>query len=212
MKQPKHTTIANLSLKALAALTLALAFSPAQAACRILVHGDSLSAAYGLKREEGWVTLLHARLQSAAKPCEVVNSSISGETTAGGVARLPALLEKHKPSHVVLELGANDGLRGLDPAAMQSNLQQMVKLSRSAGAKVLLVGIRVPPNYGRTYQEKFDSVFVNVARSNQLPRVASLLEGFEADRSAFQADGLHPAATVQPRILDNVWNQLEKLL
>lgn len=212
MKQPKHTTIAKTLCQALTALLLALAFNPVWAACRILVHGDSLSAAYGLKREEGWVTLLAARLDTEGRKCEIVNSSISGETTAGGVARLPALISKHKPSHVVLELGANDGLRGLDPAAMQANLQQMVQLSRAAGARVLLVGIRVPPNYGKAYQDRFDAVFVTVAKTYQLPRVTSLLEGFETERTAFQPDGLHPTAASQQRMLDNVWPHLQKIL
>ncbi len=188
------------------------AAGPGQQNCRIMVHGDSLSAAYGLKREEGWVALLAQRVESNGHRCDIVNSSISGETTSGGLSRLPALLDKHRPTHLVLELGANDGLRGLDPVAMQTNLQQMVQLSRKAGAKVLLVGIRVPPNYGKTYQDKFDAVFVNVAKTQLLPRVTSLLDGFETDRAAFQPDGLHPVAGVQMRMLDNVWAQLQKML
>lgn len=197
------------ALTLLTGLPLAVSATPG---CRILVHGDSLSAAYGLKREAGWVTLLQTRLQSQGASCDVINASISGETTAGGLARLPALLQKHTPTHLVLELGANDGLRGLDTQAMQNNLQQMVDLSAKAGARVLLVGVRIPPNYGKAYQERFEGAFVQVAKRNRLPRVTSLLEGIETDRSAFQADGLHPTAEVQPRLLDNVWPQLKPLL
>ena len=164
--------------------TAALLFSPASLAnsestgqkqCRVMIHGDSLSAAYGLKREDGWVNLLAARLAERRPACEVINTSISGETTAGGLSRLPALLERHKPSHVVLELGANDGLRGLDTQAMQSNLEKMVKQSQTAGARVALVGVRIPPNYGKAYQERFDGVFIAVARQFRIPRVSSLL-------------------------------------
>lgn len=186
----------------------------AQPACRVMVHGDSLSAAYGLKREEGWVSLLQDRLLKPGNghpACEVVNTSISGETTAGGLSRLSPLLQRHRPTHVLIELGANDGLRGLKTEVMQDNLQQMITQSRQAGAHVLLVGIRIPPNYGKAYQDRFDAAFVNVASATQIARVPTLLNGFETDRSAFQADGIHPTAAVQPRMLDNVWPLLLKL-
>lgn len=184
----------------------------AQTGCRLLVHGDSLSAAYGLKREDGWVVLLESRLASQRPDCKVINSSISGETSAGGLSRLPALLQTHKPTHVLLELGANDGLRGLDTQAFETNLDKMVRLSRDAGARVLLIGVRIPPNYGKAYQDRFEQVFVNVGKKHKLPRVPSLLDGFEADRSAFQADGLHPTAAAQPRILETVWPHIKPIL
>ena len=188
------------------------ALSNAQGSCRLLVLGDSLSAAYGLDRTEGWVHLLEQRLKNKFPACELVNASISGETSLGGLSRLPALIKTHQPNLVMIELGANDGLRGLPIASMKQNLQQMVQLSVQAKAKVLLIGMEMPPNYGRTYTEQFKQVFFDTSKQNKIPLVPFLMEGFAGQREAFQADGIHPNASVQTKILGNVWPALEKLL
>jgi acyl-CoA thioesterase-1 len=177
--------------------------------CKLMVHGDSLSAAYGLKREEGWVSLLEKKLSADKIDCAVVNTSISGETTAGGLARLPALLAQHKPSHVLLELGGNDGLRGLPLNEMNSNLLSMVNQAQQAQAQVLLIGVQIPPNYGRPYNEKFQQTFKDVAKAKRVALVPSLLEKLTDSREAFQADGIHPQASAQPALLDTVWPQLK---
>jgi len=177
--------------------------------CKLMVHGDSLSAAYGLKREEGWVTLLEKKLSAEKIDCAVVNASISGETTAGGLARLPALLAQHKPSHVLLELGGNDGLRGLPLNEMNGNLLNMVNQAQQAQAQVLLIGVQIPPNYGRPYNEKFQQTFKEVAKAKRVALVPSLLEKLADSREAFQADGIHPVASAQPALLDTVWPQLK---
>ncbi len=180
--------------------------------CKLMVHGDSLSAAYGLKREEGWVSLLEKKLSAEKIDCSVVNTSISGETTAGGLARLPALLAQHQPSHVLLELGGNDGLRGLPLNEMNSNLLSMVNQAQQAKAQVLLVGVQIPPNYGRPYNEKFQQTFKDVAKAKRVALVPSLLEKLADSREAFQADGIHPVASAQPALLDTVWPQLKPQL
>lgn len=181
----------------------------------ILVLGDSLSAEYGLKRGEGWVPLLEKRLAQQKIAATVVNASISGDTSSGGRARFPALLTQHKPSHVVLELGANDALRGLPLSDTESNLLQITKAAQAAGAKVLIVGIQVPPNYGGDYTRRFEAVFSKVAGATKAALVPFLLRGV-ADApdamSLFQADRIHPTATAQPQLLDNVWPELRKLL
>lgn len=181
----------------------------------ILVVGDSLSAEYGLKRGTGWVALLEGRLAREKVPGRVVNASISGDTTSGGRARLPALLAQHKPSHVVIELGGNDALRGLPLSGTEDNLAQMVQAAQKAGAKVLLVGMQVPPNYGTDYTRRFSAVFTQVAQKYKAALVPFLLQGV-ADvpdaRSLFQSDGIHPRAEAQPRMLENVWPELRKLL
>lgn len=178
----------------------------------LLVLGDSLSAEYGLPRGTGWVQLLSERVRDSGLNYTVVNSSISGETTSGGRTRLPALLKAHRPKVVVLELGANDGLRGLPLATLRDNLTAMIKATQAAGAAVLLVGVRVPPNYGRDYSEKFFAVFAEVARERGVPLVPFLLAGFAESLDAFQADRIHPSEKAQPRMLENVWPQLRPLL
>jgi acyl-CoA thioesterase-1 len=181
----------------------------------ILVVGDSLSAEYGLKRGTGWVPLLEQRLARERIAARVVNASISGDTTSGGRSRLPALLQQHKPTHVIIELGGNDALRGLPLAMTDENLSQMVDLARKAGARVLLVGMQVPPNYGGDYARRFSDMFEKVARRHQAGFVPFLLAGIADAPDAlrlFQSDRIHPKEEAQPRMLDNVWPELKKLL
>ena len=180
----------------------------------ILILGDSLSAEYGLSRGSGWVALLEKRLAPRAG-VQVVNASISGETTSGGAARLPALLAQHKPTHVVIELGANDALRGLSLKATRATLESMVRASRASGARVVLVGMMVPPNFGKRYADDFAAIYPAVASAQAVPVVPFLLQGV-ADRPDardwFQADGIHPLARAHPVMLDNVWKALSPLL
>ncbi len=181
----------------------------------ILVVGDSLSAEYGLKRGEGWVPLLEQRLAAQKIAATVVNASISGDTTSGGRARLAGLLSTHKPTHVVLELGANDALRGLPLQGTEDNLTQMARSAQAAGARVLVIGIQVPPNYGGDYTRRFEALFSKVATTTKAALVPFLLKGVaDAPNAAqlFQPDRIHPTAQAQPRILDNVWPELRKLL
>jgi acyl-CoA thioesterase-1 len=179
----------------------------------ILVVGDSLSAEYGLVRDAGWVKLLEQRLtRQGPRQYIVVNASISGETTSGGRTRLPALLKSHRPAVVVLELGANDGLRGLPLDLTRANLRAMVEASQAAGARVLLVGMRVPPNYGRDYAERFFAVFGEIAQEMRVALAPFLLDGFADDMSLFQADRIHPNEKAQARMLENVWPHLRPLL
>lgn len=181
----------------------------------LLVLGDSLSAEYGLKRGTGWVSLLEARLAQEKLDVRVVNASISGETTSGGRSRLPALLAQHRPSHVVIELGGNDALRGLPLSMTRDNLTWMTQAARQAGARVLLVGMQVPPNYGRDYGERFSELFVQVARQEQAAVVPFFLKGFADKPDAaryFQPDRIHPTEEAQPLMLATVWPELRKLL
>ena len=178
----------------------------------ILVFGDSLSAAYGIRPEEGWVALLGQRLQSQGYGYQIVNASVSGETSGGGVERLPRALQLHHPALVILELGANDALRGLPLSTTQENLAAMVRLSQSAGAGVLLIGLKIPPNYGPRYTEQFASMFPAVAGQYHLPLVPFMLERVALDPQRMQVDGLHPNAVGQPQILDTVWPYLKPLL
>ena len=177
--------------------------------------GDSLSAEYGLARGTGWAALLGQRLAAEKKPYEVVNASISGDTTSGGRARLAALLEKQQPAVLIIELGANDMLRGLPVASSRENLLAMVRAAKAAGAKVLLVGMQVPPNFGRAYVESFGAMYAELARQEKVSLVPFLLAGV-ADRADaadwFQQDRIHPLAKAHPLILDNVWPALKKLL
>lgn len=186
-----------------------------KAAPKILVVGDSLSAEYGLKRGSGWVAIVQSRLQTAQRREEVVNAGISGDTTAGGRSRLPALLKQHQPAIVVIELGANDALRGMPLASTQSNLVAMARASREAGAKVLLVGMEMPPNYGATYTQDFRKLFTTVSKQENATLVPFLLAGV-ADRpdamALFQADRIHPNESAQAILADNVWPALERLL
>lgn len=189
----------------------------AQAARRpiVLVVGDSLSAEYGLARGKGWVTLLEQRLEEAKPGTRVVNASISGDTTAGGRSRLPALLKRHQPTHVVIELGGNDALRGLPLDTTQENLATMARAARDAGARVVIVGMQVPPNYGRKYSDDFSSLFAAVAKSQQAALVPFLLKGVADVPNAaalFQPDRIHPNETAQAAMLDNVWPVLDPLI
>jgi len=196
-------------------LTLALVLAGAPASARsatILVLGDSLSAEYGLPRGSGWVQLLAERIARKAPQYSVDNASISGDTTSGGRSRLPDLLARAHPTLVIIELGANDGLRGLRVEAMRANLQAMIDACRAHGARVLLIGIRVPPNYGADYGERFYAVYGELARRNHLALVPFLLEGFADRLDWFQADRMHPIAQAQAAMLDNVWPQLQPLL
>lgn len=206
---------AGLGLSAATALGAAHAAQTAKATQgTLLVVGDSLSAEYGLARGAGWVARLEERLRSAQPGLQVVNASISGDTTSGGRARLTALLERHHPSIVVIELGANDALRGLSLDATRDNLAVMARQSRQAGARVLLLGQQMPPNYGADYGRRFAALYVDVARAEKTGLVPFFLKGV-ADapdaRRLFQADGLHPVAEAEPRLLDNVWPELKKL-
>ena len=177
----------------------------------ILVVGDSLSAAYGMAQSEGWVALLQARLRETGHPHRVVNASISGETSGGARSRMVALLLRWQPAVVILELGGNDGLQGLSLARLQDNLAAMIELSRGHGAQVLLVGMRLPPNYG-PYSRAFARVYQTLAQRYDVAFVPFLLEGLADDLSMFQPDGIHPTRNAQPRILDNVWPVLRDLL
>ena len=177
--------------------------------------GDSLSAEYGLKRGSGWVVLLEQRLVREGKPARVINASISGDTTSGGRSRLPALLAQHRPTHVIIELGGNDALRGLSLQATQENLNQMTHAAQKAGARVLLVGMQVPPNYGQDYAKRFADMFRTVARKNKAALVPFLLKGVADTPDAtqlFQSDRIHPTEQAHPLMLDNVWPELKKLI
>ncbi|RME33183.1 MAG: arylesterase [Gammaproteobacteria bacterium] len=193
-------------------LVLCCPLPEAIAACRVLVLGDSLSAAYGIDPREGWVALLEARLRDREPPCELVNSSIPGETSAGGLARLDRALERFSPTIVLIELGANDGLRGLPPGRLRANLEAMIRKVRRHGALPVLIGVRLPPNYGPAYREAYSAVYLQVADRMEVPLVPRLLEGVGERLELMQGDGLHPRAQAQPRILDNVWRVLEPLL
>jgi len=178
----------------------------------LLVFGDSLSAAHGIDRGAGWVTLLEARLADRGQPWEVHNASVGGETTAGGRTRLPALLDRLQPDLVILELGGNDGLRGLSLRAMRENLEAMLDRIEASGAEVLLVGIEIPPNYGPLYTDRFRQVFADLASARDLALLPFLLEGVALEPEMMLDDGIHPSADAQPRILENVWAELEALL
>ena len=178
----------------------------------ILVVGDSLSAGYGIELRDGWVTLLQQRLTRQGYPHAVVNASISGDTTSGGRARLAAALKRHRPRIVILELGGNDGLRGLSLRETRANLEAMIKSAQTAGAQVLLVGIHLPSNYGPEYTGKFHAIYRDLARARNTALVPFLLEGVALTPGLMQPDGIHPRAAAQPRLLDNVWPYLEPLL
>ncbi|MBA4264743.1 MAG: arylesterase [Comamonadaceae bacterium] len=197
------------------ALSQAAQARPAPKAPLILVVGDSLSAEYGLQRGQGWVALMEERLIQEKVPAQVVNASISGDTTSGGRSRLPALLRQHKPSHVIIELGANDALRGLPLNMTRDNLATMARLSREAGAQVLLLGMEMPPNYGAKYAQEFRELFATVAKAEQTALVPFFLKNV-ADTTdplkLFQSDRIHPNESAQPLMLANVWPELRKLL
>lgn len=193
-------------------LLVLTAVAPAHAARTILVFGDSLSAGYGLPSGSGWVSLLEQRLKRDRLDYTVVNASISGETTLGGRNRIVAALVEHQPSVVIVQLGGNDGLRGNSIEETRRNLIAIAKASRDSGAKVLLVGMRIPPNYGKVYTRRFEALFAEVARQQNASLVPFMLQGFADKREWFQSDGIHPAVEAQPRILDNIYRRLRALL
>ena len=212
-----------IALGVLAALAGVTALPPASAATpapktfqprKILVLGDSLSAEYGLKRGSGWVALLERQLKAEKMPAVVVNASISGDTTSGGRSRLGQLLTQHQPTHVIIELGGNDALRGLPLELTQDNLTYMAQAAQQAGAKVLLIGMQVPPNYGKDYGERFAALFASVAKAKRAALVPFLLKGVADDGSTrlFQADRIHPKEEAHPLMLANVWPELKKIL
>ena len=178
----------------------------------ILVYGDSLSAAYGLSQKDGWVALLSKRLEQNKFPHKVINASISGETTFGGAARIDNALKQHKPAIIIVELGGNDGLRGLPLNDSKSSLEKILRASSKAKVKVLLVGMRLPPNYGRDYTEKFHAMYAALAKQFKAELVPFMLEGVADSRENFQADNIHPTAKVQPQILDNLCQPLRPML
>jgi acyl-CoA thioesterase I len=192
-------------------LTLLVAL-PSQAASTILVFGDSLSAAYGLSTQQGWVALMEERLKNERYPYQVVNASISGETTAGGLSRLKQAIEQQKPSIMILELGANDGLRGLPVDAMQQNLTKMLEMAKQNNIQVLLVGMRIPPNYGPQYTQAFHQSYPKLAQQFKVKLVPFLLENVAGNRALNQDDGLHPTAEAQPIILETIWAGLKTML
>ncbi len=193
------------------ALTLML-WAQGAVAGTLLVVGDSISAAFGLDSRQGWVALLENRLREEGFQHSVVNASISGDTSAGGAARLSALLAEHQPELVIIELGGNDGLRGQAPDQLQQNLTAMVEKSQQAGAKVLILGMRLPPNYGARYTTAFAQVFSDLAEQKQVPLVPFFLEGVGGVPGMMQADGIHPTESAQPVLLDNVWPTLKPML
>ena len=185
---------------------------PCFAATSLLVLGDSLSASYGLEQNQGWVSLLEQRLQQQCAACRVINASFSGETTAGGRSRIVALLDRRHPDIVIVELGGNDGLRGLPLTEMYDNLDYIVSAAKRHGVKVLLLGMRLPPNYGPSYTRNFQNVYQRIATKHRIAWVPFLLAGLENERDLFQADGIHPIAEAQGTMLENVWPNLQTLL
>lgn len=178
----------------------------------ILVVGDSISAAYGIQPELGWVSLLSGKIAQQKNGYQVINASVSGDMTSNGLNRLPELLRKHQPTIVIIELGGNDGLRGVSLKLIQSNLQQLVKQSKASGARVLLAGMRIPPNYGARYAEAFHQIYHDVARQNDIELVPFILDGVGGNGALMQSDGIHPTAQAQSIILSHVWNSLQPML
>ncbi len=175
--------------------------------------GDSISAGYGLDNPaQGWVTLLAEKIKATGKASEIVNASISGEVTAGGLSRIDGLLAQHKPGIVILELGANDGLRGLQPSLMQANLNEIIMKAKKSGAKIVLLGMRIPPNYGKRFNDMFEVVFPTLAKQHESAYVPFLLEGVGGNAKLMQPDGLHPNAEAQPILMQLVWEKLQSLL
>jgi acyl-CoA thioesterase-1 len=203
--------LAGVALLAFATVPVPMA-GAAEATPVLLVVGDSISAGYGLPQGAGWVALLTARLHTERYPYRVVNASITGDTTAGGRTRLPAALKRETPAIVIIELGGNDGLRGGDLASTRANLDAMVVDAHRAGAKVLLVGTQLPPNYGPAYTHDYAAIFSGVARTQKAALVPTLFEGFGDRNDMFQSDRIHPAAAAQPIMLDTVWKTLQPML
>lgn len=197
----------------LLAVMVLWSFAQSVQAATILVFGDSISAAYGLEVKQSWVSLLQQKLDKAAPgKHQVVNGSLSGETTSGGRTRLPPLLKKHRPDVVIIELGGNDGLRGLAPSQMAANLRQMISDARAGKADVILLGMKIPPNYGKAYTQAFEKVFVTVSQEEKVPLLPFFLDGVGGHPELVQADGIHPVAAAQPRLLENAWPLIEKAL
>lgn len=197
---------------ALGIFLLALVPGHALAAGVVLVFGDSLSSAYGISQKEGWVTLLQERLRRNGLDYTVVNQSIAGETSSGGAARIKAVIAQAKPAVSIIALGGNDGLRGLPVRQMRDNLAQIVRTAQGAGSKVLLVGMKMPPNYGAAYTREFETAFAELAKQQRVAVVPFLLEGTDNRRDLFQPDNIHPTAGAQPMILETVWKRLRPLL
>ncbi len=193
-------------------VTLTTAPVFATASETILVLGDSLSAAFGIEKEQGWVSLLQQRLNKNGYSHKVTNASISGETTAGGLARFKPLLERHQPTIVIIELGANDGLRGQSLRIMQQNIQKIIQKTRQQQGKVLLVGMQLPANYGLAYTSQFHRIYQKLSQQNDIPLVPFLMQGLEDNAKHFLPDRLHPTAAAQPILLSNIWKELEPLL
>lgn len=202
------------TLRTLAILWITLLMAlPGRADDRVLlVLGDSISAGYGITPEQSWVTLLQHRLSAKGFNYQVVNASVSGNTSGDGLGRLPALLASHQPALVIVELGGNDGLRGYPIKTLRHNLSQLISLSREAGAKVLLAGIEIPPNYGKRYSDQFRASFSEVASATNTPLVPFILEGIGTNPELMQRDGIHPTAEAQLKLLDNIWPTLQPLL
>lgn len=194
------------------ALLIPVQGSAATASFTLMVFGDSLSANYGIEESQGWVTLLQNRLREAALPVEVINGSVSGETTTGGMARLPAMLDTYQPDLIILELGGNDGLRGLPAPLIRQNLAEMIDMAVARGARVVLTGIQIPPNYGPRYTEPFFAQYAELADEKGLALVPFLIDGIPQQPELMQDDGIHPTAEAQGMILENVWQVLEPLL
>ena len=194
------------------AMVTLLLWAQGAAAGTLLVLGDSISAAFGLDTRQGWVSLLEQRLAAEGFDYQVVNASVSGDTSAGGLARLPTLLAEHRPDLLIVELGGNDGLRGQPPAQLQQNLAAIIQSARESGARVLLLGMQLPPNYGARYNALFSQVYADVAGAAQVPLLGFFLDGVGGVPALMQGDGIHPNAAAQPRLLDNLWPQLKPLL
>lgn len=208
----QHLSYAKWFLVVCCGLTLGLASYAASARPTILVVGDSLSAAYGIEQSAGWVNLLQSRLTARHYPHQVVNASISGDTTSGALARLTRALNTARPGIVIIELGGNDGLRGLPLAKMRSNLAALIEQCLERNAQVLLIGMRLPPNYGPSYTKRFHEVYTGLAKKYGVPLLPFLLEGVAGDTNLMQADGVHPRAIAQTRVLNNVWDALQPML
>ena len=193
-------------------ILIALVAITAQAAQTIVIFGDSLSAAYGIQSNKGWVALLESKLKQQNSEYKVINASISGETTSGGLTRFDQMLKTHQPEIVVIELGANDGLRGLSLNEMQSNLNSMIAKAKAKNATVMLLGIKIPPNYGIQYAQKFSAIYATLAQKYDLNLVPFFLDGVAGNRKLIQDDGLHPNAVAQAKLLENIWPKLEELL
>lgn len=193
-------------------LCLLTALPAAAAQTVVMVLGDSLSAAYGIDREAGWVALLAERLDSQGYEARVINASISGDTSGGGLSRLPAALERHQPDVLIVELGGNDGLRGIPLRETRHNLSQILEMAHKRGISVLLVGVRLPPNYGPLFTERFQAMYRDLAQQHEVALVPRLLQGVAAHPALMQPDGIHPTAAAQPRLLANVWPKLKPLL